>query len=603
MKDEIFQLLEYESAKPANQHIKSLPILKEDYQTIIKNIIDDLGIYAKDFGENIRGSYFNKISKLKLNENIESVISELSDLIPELRFISSSKAKISKTISLIVEKEAFKNLSTRDQQVLLTATLLENCSKISSNESAFDASIIARRLGFTQNEVKKIANIVKNANLIQDFMKINRENVSINTPVGEILEGNSRELILDKMALSLKEGNTFELAKLLYSTKEQDGLSRNLDKIIQNRINEIKANDFVLPQFSIRNWVDKMSKDPKWLKTHTDANGRIMIERDELPKEYHGFIHCIDYTAATGGQSSTNIANFDLFSIPNDKIICSSYISKDMDATFGNLGLLLQAKNEGQLVGTGHDIFSFGKDIDGILLEYYRDKGLLANSGKGLKFKHRTSISDSLKEILYGVNYENLYNERQIKIQQIYDRFTPQIEKLNNERKSLIESLSKKLYGKTDITTSEYIQLKKKYPKIQELETNISILENKCNNEISQLEENKMIEKINNEYIKRIDKLKESENPITLEDIKNIDVELYNAYVEYLSRTTTDRLSENALLSKKYHNEVLLNEVNVDAYMIKVERGTSIYDFHANVPEEFFNRAQNEHIPIITWYK
>ncbi len=72
-------------------------------------------------------------------------------------------------------------------------------------------------------------------------MKQNKETLNITTPVGVVLESDAKQLQLDRIAFSLKENNTFEIAKLLYSTKEAEGLSRHLDKIIKNRIQEIKA--------------------------------------------------------------------------------------------------------------------------------------------------------------------------------------------------------------------------------------------------------------------------------------------------------------------------------------------------------------------------
>ena len=54
----------------------------------------------------------------------------------------------------------------------------------------------------------------------------------------------------DLMAFNLKEGNTFKLARMLYSKKDIEGLTRHLDKLLETRIQQIKSSDFVLPQTS-----------------------------------------------------------------------------------------------------------------------------------------------------------------------------------------------------------------------------------------------------------------------------------------------------------------------------------------------------------------
>ena len=82
-------------------------------------------------------------------------------------------------------------------------------------------------------------------------------------------------------------------------------------------------------------------------------------------------------------------------------------------------------------------------------------------------------------------------------------------------------------------------------------------------------------------------------------EIKNIDEELYNAYVEYFSRVPSSRIDDTSLLRSSYHNEVLLNEVDVDAYMVTVGGGrTNIYESGA-IPQEFLDLSKENNIPLI----
>lgn len=591
----------FESSKfNFSEHDGALPLLKGEYKDIIDTVISDLGIYADDFSPEVKLEYSNLLNKLsKPQNNIDNLIDDITSLIPEFKYLGNLRDEITKTIKQLQQKADFHKLSDSDKKVLLTATLLEKCSTSSLDDSAFDASIIVRRLGFSKSEIKKVSNIIKNANLIADFMKLNKETLSVTTPVGVVLESDARQLQLDRIAFSLKESNTFEIAKMLYSTKETEGLGRHLDKLIKNRIQEIKALDFVLPQFTIRSWIEEMSKDPKWLEQHI-IGGRLIIYKNELPSEYLGFVHCTDNTAATGGNTGTNIANFDLFAIPNDKVICASYISKENWGTFGGNGLLLSTGNSNQLVGAGYDIWSFGKDTDGILMEYYRDRGLVSHNGKSLKFKHRTSISDSLKEILFGVNYSELCEARRIQVLELENSFRPKILELNDNRIALIHRLARENnLDPNSITNKQYQELRKKYPEIIKIEQQIKDLETQLSTRIDNIKENSMIKEIDSKYIKRVDKLKEFDHPVSLAEIKSIDEELYNAYVEYFSRVPNGRIDDTSLLRSSYHNEVLLNEVDVDAYMVTIGGGrTSIYDAGA-IPEEFLKLSKENNIPLI----
>ena len=144
---------------------------------------------------------------------------------------------------------------------------------------------------------------------------------------------------------------------------------------------------------------------------------------------------------------------------------------------------------------------------------------------KNARFNHRTSISDSIKEILYGKDYKSL-------------------------------------------------------------------------REAGNVEEMRIID---NDYISRIDRLKALDHPVSLSDIKAMDTELYNAYVEYLSRTPQNRLDEQALLRNNWHNEVILNDgINIDGFMIKASREVgSVYDANANIPKEFFELTNGGKIPLI----
>lgn len=494
-----------------SRHEKALPIFKDGYGGVIKKVTDNLGVYKEDFEAKTQADF--KATLLNLD------LERLKDLAPEFAFVEKNIPELTKTLDKVTSNPKFTELSEQDKKILLTATIMEKVSDESLEDASFDASILTRRLGFTPAEVQKVQRIIEHSNAITDFMRPIKGVVEIETPTKNVLKLDARKLELDKIAFALKEGNTFELAQMLYSTKEQAGLSRILDKKVKARINEIKSDDFVLPQFDIKSWVAEKSKDEEWLKNHT-FNGMLMIRRSELPDDFTMFVHCIDCAVATGGSQSANVSNFDMFSIPNDKAICASYISKDKGGTFGGIGLLVSTPNNGQMVGAGYDLYSFSKNIDSMIMEYYNDNGLISAHGAVLKTDQRKSVANAIKGILYG--QENIDNPENIA-----------------------------------------------------------------------------------DYIKRMDRLKSEDKPVSLAQIKEIDEELYNAYVEYFSRPVTTRFSEDTLLREDYHNEVLINTANVDAYFTKYTDFTGrehwADSFFQKVPKEIQDRSRNLGIPIIMW--
>ena len=77
-------------------------------------------------------------------------------------------------------------------------------------------------------------------------MKTNKNQVEYLEPLNSKITTNQRKEFFDNVAFILKEDNTFQLAKILYSSKEIDDFTRYLDKMLEKRIKEIKSEDFML---------------------------------------------------------------------------------------------------------------------------------------------------------------------------------------------------------------------------------------------------------------------------------------------------------------------------------------------------------------------
>ena len=73
-------------------------------------------------------------------------------------------------------------------------------------------------------------------------------------------------------------------------------------------------------------------------------------------------------------------------------------------------GFCFNVDNNKQYVGYPTDIWSIGKNIPDIVIEYFRDRGVQSAANRGEKFKQRTYISEQLKAILYP-EQNNLFSK------------------------------------------------------------------------------------------------------------------------------------------------------------------------------------------------
>ena len=395
-----------------------------------------------------------------------------------------------KSLQKVVQNPKFEKLSDSDKRIMVLSTLLHNTDKISNStsESAFDAYFISQKFGITNEEAQKIYKVVESSDLINKFMSTTYKETVVNTRNSQI-RGKDRENVFDLLAFNLKEGNLFELAQMLYTTKEKDGLTRHLDKLLQTRIKEIKSNDFMLPQTSQQTYFDYSSEQEI-------AGHKVKVVQADSVPNMHAYIHTPEAGYATGGSRDANLANFEIFKdFSDDKVICTSYVTPDKAALVREHrhGFIFDVKNEKQYVAYNIDIFSLAKNIPNMLIEYYRDKGFKANRNKGEKFTHRSNVSDKLKEYM-------------------------------------------------GITDEEYI--------------------NKLDNIKSKL----------------------GKETLTMEKLKSIDLDLYNAYEKLFK--------SNELLNQQNHNEALVSSPQISAIF------TNNID---ELPEEYLVMAEEQNLPVVVF--
>ena len=365
----------------------------------------------------------NNFIIVKDNPELNKVLKDISKLMPEIfNQVDGSKTFVNmlKTAQSITKNPKFAKLSDSDKKVLTFATLIHNTDKNfgDTTDSAFDAFFIAQKFGFSDNEAKKVYSIVQSSNLIEKFMATNKDIVEFKGTINSFSTTN-RKKVFDKLAFDLKEGNNFELAQILYSAKDKEGLTRYLDKMLETKINAIKSTDFVLPQtpaeiYTQKATLQQISKGNKLSPLKTIYNVKVVNVSDI--DNFYAFIHTPE-SSFTGNIQSRNakFANFEAFrNLSDDKIICTSYISNNRICAANEHGFIFDVPNDKQYVGYGMDIGSIAKNTNDMLTEYYGKSGFKAMKNKGNKDYHRTMISDNLKQILnisddeYAKRLENI---------------------------------------------------------------------------------------------------------------------------------------------------------------------------------------------------
>lgn len=347
----------------------------------------------------------NNSVKISGNPELEKVLNNLIKICPEIMNQIDGSSQFSKTLNCIqnmAKRPEFNKLNTEDKIVLMIAALLNNVDKSinSRMDTAFDAYFISQKFNLSDEAAQKLYSIIELSDAPERFMSTTKKATRKMVGVQELV-GQQREDTFDLIAVKLKEGNSFELAKLLYASQYEQGFTRNFDKILGDRILQIKSNDFTLPQTSAETY-QKFAKSRTI--TRENVNYSVKVVNAENIPDLHAFTHAPDVGYITGGSRDANFANFDFFKLANDdKIICTCYVSNDHYGPvkqFKN-GFVFDVDNTKQYVGYGTDIWSIGKNIPDIVIEYFRDRGFTSAKNRGEKFEQRAYVSEQLKSLLY----------------------------------------------------------------------------------------------------------------------------------------------------------------------------------------------------------
>ena len=538
----------------------------------------------------------NNALTVKDNPQLNSLLNDLLSNCPEILNQIDGSADFANTIKrlqTIVKREDFKTLSEPDKKIMLLAALVENTDKSinTSKDAAFDVFFIGQKYGLSDNEAKKLYYIVESNSDVETFMQSTKD-VTVRNYCDSAITGQDRQDKFDMMALNLKEDNCLIMSQMLYSSKYPEGFTRNFDKVLENRINEIKSQDFILPQTPKEQYNEYANLTEV---QRGDKNYSVnVVQANDIPDLY-AFIHTPEAGFTTGGSRNINFANFEAFATLNDdKVICTSYVSADKASLVKEChnGFIFEVQNDKQYVAYGNDMFSFGKNIQDIVVEYYRDKGFKAATGKVEEFVQRTFVSNIMKQMLFGKDYYQMSKDVVNIIDGIKNKYDSQLQTLKTQRQNII----KNTFGTDNITNAQYQKLKFN-PEFVKLEQDMIDLNKQQRMEIENIPEYNKLKDMDNKYIARLDnvKAKLGDKPMTLENIRTIDSELADVYKTMLAKDQLGdnfNLNDRNLLNSKHHNEVLVSNPKI----------TGIFtDDINNIPEEYLIKAQEENLPIVVF--
>lgn len=482
---------------------------------------------------------YNKNTKITVegNPELSRILTSLSQTMPEIlnKFSNPESAKLTvEAVQKISKTSDFANLREQDKNILIVAALLKDTNIGSLKETAYHIHTKSSKFSWNKIDREKLYNLLILPERIEEYNNSNPDKVITRYIRYTTIKSNEREEAIDMFAFTIKDRSLDKMSYLLYADKISPELKTNLSK----RIYEMKKDDFILPQLSMDN-LDKYVVEE-------EHNGhKVKVVYASSVPDLFAFVHTPEAGIVNYASRTTKLSNFEEFNnIDNDAVICASFVSSSQFGAFRKHGLVFKVPTGHEYVGMSYDMTSLGKNTREMVVEYYRNKGLKAGQGKGMKYAHRTFVSMKLKDTLHIT--EHSYSE---------------LLKSRHELMAQIKEIS-------DKNSSEYQNLR---------------------NQIIQI--NKEIKQIDDDYVARMDKVKEqcTHEQISLADIRAIDPTLARAFEEFLSKTNKD-YNTDALMRKDFWNEVLVNGMTVvGEYTVAIDQ----------MPEEYLIKSETEGSYII----
>ena len=565
-----------------------IPKGEKGYSEAVKELTEALNISVTRESDNVINRFNSTIDNLykKLISNEEVSLEQLKIDMP-MEFKPQITQENIELLSKVIKHPKFETFSDIDKRIVTVATLLNNVDKTSgtTSESAFDAFFIMRKFGLSEKEARKVYTIIETSDLIDKFMNTTKKETIVDGfRLGQVLIGNERANVFDILAFKLKEGNNLDLAQVLYSAKEKEGLTRYLDKALEDRIFEIKSSDFFLPQTSETTYQEMAVMTPVY---RDGKQYNVPVVYASQIESFFAYIHTPEAGFATRGGRETNIATLEVFKgLMDDKVVCADFISKDKVNTCANDGFIVFANNESQYVAHCDDMYSLGKNIPEMMIEYYRDRGF--ESAKHVsRHEYRTFVSDGMKSLMYP-EYAELRNRQKAQASDIASKYRRQINLYEEKLETYLSQL------KTTTIEADKIELTKKIEKVEIEIRKLKSQRDVAIHDVYKRGSNSELDRINANYIARVDRAKEFLGDEIFSDIpklREIDPELANMYEQYLQLDNLSKPIQGVLKSDHmHHNEALLGEIKIGpAYT------TDLY----NMPIEYLELSEQTGKPIV----
>lgn len=286
------------------------------------------------------------------------------------------------------------------------------------SHSAFDAYFIAKKYGMTDYEAQKVVNIIETSNAVNQFMNTTRDITHIPNALNRQFIMQDRDNTFNVLAYRLRNGNDFELAQMLYSTKEIEGFTRYFDQLLGNRVREIQSTSFTLPQTPASVYHQNAVSS---VITRDGISYEVKIVDGNNLDNFYAFIHTTEIGFATKGNNSVNHPILEMFSnVSNQNVLSACYIDSTRTSILNtnasnHVAFILDVNNSNQHIGYSLDLNSKSKTMETLVAEYF---GTLmrteeARSGTTLQTQ-REYISGELKQKLYpdNPNADALYAQR-----------------------------------------------------------------------------------------------------------------------------------------------------------------------------------------------
>ena len=338
--------------------------------TMRKNITPDIPVKPQNTIDSFNNDLDNLITDIKAKKDITDVSVSIKEIIENdgFKIFDENITKLND----VVNNPKFGNLSAEDKKLVMMATLLQDSKNIASQtDTVFDVYNVASKLGMTRQNADKLLNITKGGSFVTDFMNTTKSEKLVTTVTrGDAVLSQERKNLVTEFAWDLKDGNNYELAKMIYQAGEPNGLTRNIDKLMEKEIQRLREKQLVMPQTSQAE-----------IMAHTQM---MTIGGVEVPvvkvSDIPGFR---TFTHSPGGTTNhqhidSAIQNLEVFGkLGDEHNVCACYVGGDNLRFYGLDGYAFMMDVDPNKILTGYvrDLNSSAKTKSQAIAEFFSGAG------------------------------------------------------------------------------------------------------------------------------------------------------------------------------------------------------------------------------------